>query len=73
MTEDREPVIGRRKIGICPLSSSIGRTLGLPVVAGRVRDAAALDIYETPDGDGLRQRPHPVEVSERSRPCPAMW
>ena len=26
----------------------------IPVVASRVRDASTLDIYETPDGDGLR-------------------
>ena len=25
-----------------------------PVMTARVRDAPALDIYETPDGDGLR-------------------
>ena len=41
-------------------------TVILPVVPTRVRDAAALDIYETPDGDGRGrwQRPEPVEVSQ---------
>ena len=47
-----------------------------PVVAARVRDAAALDtrpLVLTRIVCGRRQRSQPVEVGERGGPCQAMW